>query len=97
MLNIQTPIARNHDPESSHIAAKAITNSDVRRTNMEKVLAALSHRKDATAAELVEETGLDAVEIRRRLYDLNGVHAQQGEQRKCRVSNKKVLTWARKK
>lgn len=59
------------DPISSAMAEAELTLSGRRLSNLERVLRSLSEDPGAVASELVEPTGLDVVEVRRRLDDLH--------------------------
>lgn len=74
------PASHRADPVSSRIAEEQITLSGQRETNAGKVSAALRACPGAVASELVEPTGLDVVEVRRRLDDLHKLGlAYQGD------------------
>ena len=94
-MRIETQAARNTDPETSHMAAEAITKSGARMIDVTKVYefvfrAALNLRKPLTAGEIAR--GLDKQypledwtreKALKRLADLKGFKVKHGERRKC--------------
>lgn len=96
MINIKTPASRSSGPATSHMAEQGINRSGKRQTNMATVYTFLCGHQGYTAAEIARDIGIpgiDAVEARRRLYDMKGILAEQGEQRKCGVAKKLTVTW----
>lgn len=59
------------DPISSAYAEATHTLSGKRASNAERVLRAVEGNPGAVASELVSPSGLDVVEVRRRLDDLH--------------------------
>ncbi len=92
-MNIQTPASRKTDPESSFLAEKQITNSGKRQTHQRIIKDFLVNHPGHTAAEIGVKTGLGQIAVTRRLSELNGVYAQRGVQRKCRVNGSVMATW----
>lgn len=91
--NIRTPAARNTDPETSHIAAEAITKSGVRAHQQRQVLAALREWPGCTSAELAQRASMDRYAVARRLPELVPTFAVQGGARRCHVSGRPAVTW----
>ena len=89
-----TPIARNTDPESSHIAAREITYSGSRASQQIRVLEAVTNYPGNTSHELSFKIGMDRYQIARRLPELesNGF-IQKGQLRKDRINDRMVVTW----
>ena len=82
------PIARRTDPATSHEAAARHGGSGRSTTHAEIVLTYLrQHRDGATGHEIAAATGLDQVEVVRRLGDLQraGRVRKQPADRLCRV------------
>ena len=64
------PVSRPSDPETSHQAERAITESGKRESHAQQCLRALRERPGMTAGEVGEATGLGHVPAQRRLSDL---------------------------
>lgn len=62
--------ARKKDPATSHIAARKIECSGVAKTHRDLIRIALRRRDGQTGHELAAKTGLNQVEVVRRLDDL---------------------------
>ncbi len=93
-LPLTHPSSHRHDPASSYIAEERMTLSGKRASNARKVAEALRANSGAVAYELVEPTGLDVVEVRRRLDDLHKLGlARQGAVTK-RHGRSQVTWWA---
>ena len=92
-MNIQTPNARNNDPESSHLAGEEFTESGKRKSMTEYVAGLVKSHEGSTASELAAKCGKCICKISKRLNDANGVLIKKGESRKCTVSNRMVDTW----
>ena len=76
------PISRSTDPETSHQAERAITESGARESHAQQCLRALRERPGMTAGEVGEATGLGHVPAQRRLSDLFRIgDVTQGEPR----------------
>lgn len=88
------PAAHTTDPESSYAALDAVTVSGQRATHAALVLRQVRAVRGLTAGELAKLSGLDVVEVRRRLHDLEG-HGDvvKGNQRQCREGRNLQLTW----
>ena len=91
--NIRTPAARSTDPETSHIAAEAVTTSGVRAHQQRQVLAALREWPGCTSAELAQRASMDRYAVARRLPELVPTFAVQGTARRCQVSGRPAVTW----
>lgn len=81
------PLARKSDPASSHQAAAEHRCSGRAVTHAEIVLRAVTESPGCTGHELAAATGLDQVEVIRRLGDLQraGRVKKQPADRLCRV------------
>jgi hypothetical protein len=96
MSTYRNPIAHSADPESSHAAAREVTDSGARDTHCAVVLDAVKAHPGLTSAELVEHVGhgLDLTETRRRLCDLKlAALVVREKPRVCSISKRKVETW----
>jgi len=92
----RTPIAKNTDPASSHIAAERMDDSGARMRNVVRVSRYVRTHPGSTAAELQALIGdLDVVEVQRRLSDMkNAGNAHHGPRlRYCRIAGQRVVTW----
>jgi broad specificity phosphatase PhoE len=67
---VAPPIARMHDPASSHRAAEAFTRSGRRDTHIQRILLALAERNGQTAAEIAAALGLEHVQVARRMSEM---------------------------
>jgi len=106
-MNIQTQAARNTDPETSHIAAEAITTSGARLKDAQKVYdyvvrAALNLRKPLTAGEIASGLHLrwpkenwTREKALKRLGDLKGIKVKHGPRRACKALKHEPMcvTW----
>ena len=91
-MNIQTPIARNTDPGSSHEAAILVSRTS-RGRQCVRVTEMVMMSPGKTSMELAMIHGEDRHMVARRLSDCKGVTVKQGEMRKCRHSNRSAMTW----
>lgn len=90
-----TPVARNTDPITSHMAASEITVSGVRSDQCRQVLALVAMYPDKTSFELsTRSRDLDRYQVARRISDLEhaGVVRKNGK-RACFMSGRKAVTW----
>ena len=86
--------ARQHDPETSWMAAESITCSGTRAAHVAVIVAAVCAHPGLTSAELAESTHLDRVEAARRTADaMRDGLINQGPKRKCRSCNSVCVTW----
>jgi hypothetical protein len=93
-MNIQTPAARNTDPDTSHLAAHSVTTTGTRHTNNQKCREAVENNPGASSAKIAKITGLDRHEAARRLSDLRGISVEQGEPVRCKLCNNRLcVTW----
>ena len=104
-MNIQTPAARNTDPETSHMAIEAITKSGKRMIDQEKVIevmaiAELNGGIPMTGGEIAKKLTdrhpgekWDNTKAIKRLCDLKGVNVNQLDKRKCGVLGSMCMTW----
>jgi hypothetical protein len=85
---------RANGPASSREAAEEVTRDGTRARHAAIVLAAVNVHPGLTAPELLEYVALNEYQVRRRLSDLfNEGKLRHGEQRRCRVKGRKMLTW----
>lgn len=90
----ESPAARSTDPETSHEAARRVTESGVRQGHAERVLAAVRAHPGMTSRELAGPTGLERHEVARRLADLaNAGLVEQQDARPCSVGRGRAVTW----
>lgn len=95
------PIARLHDPASSHRAADAFTESGRRTTHIHRILLALSERNGQTAAEIAAHLGLEHVQVARRMSEMEQRGLVKRDRspdftvrlRKCKVTGHPCVTW----
>lgn len=84
--------SHTNDPSTSYLAEERHTRSGNRATNAEQVHGALLSMPGAVASEIAERTGLDVVEVRRRLDDLHKTgRAYQG--RATKRTGRAQVTW----
>ena len=86
-------LARNTDPESSHLAAEYMDASGKRSTNQKTILEYIGRNHGMTAAEIGAGTGLGQHEASRRLSEMAGRDVMRGGIRKCSIKGTKMLTW----
>lgn len=88
------PIARESDPETSHLAAEEVTTSGRRAVQQHAVLAAVMAHPGLTSRELAQAAGMDRYVVARRLPELEAAkRVRKGEARECRVSKRLAVTW----
>jgi hypothetical protein len=93
-VKIDTPVAANADPVTSHIAAETVTASGLRKRQCEQVLSALRRHDGATSFELATWEDLDRHMVARRLPDLRSLGlVRNGPARRCAESGRKAVTW----
>ena len=92
--SLESPIARTSDPESSHLAASAITKSGKRKRQVIRVLDLVMMYPCKTSLELSLLGELDRYVIARRLPELErGFLVRKGEQRTCSAGKRMAVTW----
>lgn len=91
---LEMPIARQDDPEASHLAAEEITASGRRQNQQREVLALVVRHPGRTSLELSRAGALDRYVIARRLPELEeGGLVLRGEQRLCSVGRRLATIW----
>ena len=88
--------ARKSDPQTSHEAAKQVTDSGAASAQREQCLAAVKLAQGMTAAELTKIIGCERHMPSRRLPELRRaglVTSPEDRARVCRVTGNKSLTW----
>jgi len=97
---IETPAARNTDPETSHAAADNITSSGKRASHQRQILDLLRRCDGRTSAELAvlaEREGfphLDRHEVARRLSDLDKAGlVRKGASVVCKAHGTRAVSW----
>lgn len=91
---LDTPIARQEDPEASHLAAAEVTDSGRRESQLRTVLALVRQHPGSTSLELSRLGALDRYVIARRLPELeDGGLVLRGEQRICRAGRRLATVW----
>lgn len=98
ITNIQTPAARRHDPETSHLAAAEVTRSGKRQTHIRMLAELLEVYAGHTSAELAfmvadKHPELNRHEVARRLADGKGVVFIQGPKKMCSATHRMCMTW----
>ena len=87
-------LARNTDPDSSHLVANWLDAEGISFKQCEKVLMALKNFEGTTSAELAKRSKFDRHLVARRLSDLKNKNlVYQGESKKCSVNNRSSVTW----
>lgn len=89
-----TPAARRSDPESSHLAAEAITGNGARARQQQQVWGGVLMFPGLTSRELAEKMGADRYMVARRLPELetaNRIH--KGGSRLCGIGKRLAVTW----
>lgn len=88
------PLRHRLDPLTSHEAAERVVASGVAATHRARVLVVLERHPGATAGEMAMWSGLDAVEVRRRLTDAKREgQAVPGRARRCSVEGTRQREW----
>lgn len=88
------PLSHRHDPETSHAAARKLTQSGRLTGQRREVLDALRQCSGATHAELGRFMGRDWLVAARRLPELERAGlVHKGEARICRVKGSRCTTW----
>ena len=88
------PAARSSDPESSHLAAEAITDSGKRHTQAMLVYLAVLATPNHTSAELAKNNDWCRYMVAKRTSDLcNAAKIKKSGMRKCEVSKRQAVTW----
>jgi hypothetical protein len=91
---VETPAARNTDPETSHEAAEAITASGVRHRQAKDVARAVRFYPGRTSAEIAALLMMQRHIPARRLPELEtGGVVERGPKRKCTVAGTNAITW----
>lgn len=86
------PASHSTDPSTSHEAESR--HAPKRRTNLRVVVQAVANKPGRTAAEIAYSTGMDVVEVRRRLSDAqNQYRVRRGVPRICHVAGNRQSTW----
>ena len=94
-MNIQTPISRASDPESSLTAEANITKSGRRQNQIDQVVEYVTDHPGSTSGEIAQGLGgdWDNVAVSRRLSDAKGLLLKQGDARKCSVKGSTMVSW----
>jgi len=95
------PRARNSDPETSHQAAREVTDSGQADTEAARVLEVLEHLVAAgdtpTSRELAQWGRIDRYIVARRLPELRDRGLVTNHHpRRCNVSGRNAMTWSTK-
>jgi hypothetical protein len=94
MMRIETPAARNSDPETSHLAAEQHTRSGKRAHQQHLATAAVRAFPGKTSFELAMATGLDRFMLARRLSECETAGTvKRGVAVECTVTRRKALSW----
>lgn len=93
-LSLFSPIARNTDPVTSHLAAQEVTREGIRGKQALIVLEAVRRYPGRTSMELSRLCELDRYQISRRLADLEHAgEVEKGEARMCDIAGRLAVTW----
>lgn len=76
--------ARRTDPETSHQAAR-FANSQKAASERLSIYMAVLNGGDMTAREIAHVTGLDYIEVQRRISEVTGLEKTKGVRLGCRV------------
>lgn len=90
------PIARRHDPSTSHEAAEHVTKNGSRARQQNAVMSLVRAMPGRTSAELADHPAIpvDRWTAARRLPELRAAGlVRNGEKRVCGVTGLKALTW----
>lgn len=91
---VETPAARNTDPDTSHEAAEAITASGERHRQAQDVARAVRFYPGRTSAEIASLLMVHRQMPARRLPELEtGGVVERGPKRKCSVAGLNAITW----
>lgn len=91
---IETPAARNTDPQTSHLAADAITASGERHAQLVQAIHVVEKYPGLTSYELSVRTGLDRYMLARRLPEaVTAGRVVKGGARECTVTRHKATIW----
>lgn len=94
MLNIETPAAKRGDPETSHLAADAVTKSGARQKQIERVVAMVHKTNGMTSRELADHHKEDRYMVARRLSEAETAQeVEKGPVRICAIGKCKAVTW----
>ena len=94
MMNIQTPAAKKGDPETSHLAADAITRSGARQKQIERVVAMDQETNGLTSRELADHHKEDRYMVARRTSEAETAQeVEKGPVRICAIGKCKAVTW----
>jgi len=107
-FNLTHTVSHSHDPDTSKIVERYITDSGKRKSNNQRVAWLVARYPGKTASELAEEAfrrfgdelgdNIHSVifEVRRRLSDMNGIHVRRGDKHEARIGllkNKESIWW----
>lgn len=93
-MKIRTPIARNTDPETSHLAAAYMNHTGKRDRQADKVLYVVKRYPNRTTQELAKLCNLGRDALSRRLPELATARKViKGEARRCRVTERPAQPW----
>ncbi len=88
------PVAHSHDPQTSKLAEREITDSGKRETDADKVLRMVGAVPGLTSFELAGMIdGLTLYAVRRRLSDLKHQGAVEQGDAVARDGQRSMLTW----
>jgi len=91
---LSAPICATADPETSHLAAKQVTESGRRKVQLERVLNLVKRYPLCTSAELAKFGKEDRHLVARRLPELTEGHlVSRRTPRLCTVGNRLATTW----
>ncbi len=88
------PIARNADPDTSHLAAEFMNRTGKRATQQRQIFQGVRNYPDHTSAELAKLITLDRYVVARRLPELRDAKlVVNGASRKCRATGRQAMIW----
>ncbi len=94
LIRVETPAARNTDPETSHEAAEHVTASGTRAQQQAQTIAAIRAFPGRTMQELAELTGYCRFMLGRRVSECETAGAvRRMPKRKCAVTGRSAEPW----
>ena len=90
---VETPAARNSDPESSQEAAEHVTSPGIRQNHVEIVIRAVREHPGLTSLELAPICRLERHEVARRTADAETAGAIRKGPMKRQANGRSAVTW----
>ena len=91
---IDTPIARNTDPLTSHLAADHLVASGALSAQQSLAFKAVEQYRGLTSLEIADKSTLCRFMLAKRLPELERTHqVRRGQARRCKISGRLAATW----